>query len=145
MRCTTEGFRRGKFHIQQNISPETGEIFIANEINSIRGEKSGIETASARFHVSSPEEIDPRDESLIYHRLSSIKEFVNDVIDPYVKYLEKERICESHISNFTDSFIKILSAYIEQHLIDVQQHLYALNYMFAYCFIWAFVHPIHLK
>ncbi len=78
-------------------------------------------------------------------RLSSIKDFINDIIDPYIKYLEKEHICESYINNFTDSFIKILSAYIEKHLIDVQQHHHGLNYMFAYCFIWAYVHPIHFK
>lgn len=68
-----------------------------------------------------------------------------DVIEPYVKYLEKERISEGYLTNYLESFLKILSAYIEQHLIDVQQNLHALNYMFAYAFIWAFVHPIHFK
>jgi hypothetical protein len=70
---------------------------------------------------------------------------VNDIIEPYIKYIEKEHICDSHISNLTDSFIKILSAFIEQHLIDVQHNHHAFNYMFAYCFIWAYVHPIHIK
>ena len=78
-------------------------------------------------------------------RLSSIKEFLVDVIDPYVKYLEKEHISEDYLSNYTDSFIKIFSAYIEQHLMDVQQNEHALNYMFVYAFIWAYVHPIHFK
>ncbi len=77
--------------------------------------------------------------------LSSIKDFVNDIIEPYIKYLEKEHICENYINNFTDSFIKILSGYIERYLIDVQHHHHGLNYMFAYCFIWGYVHPIHLK
>jgi len=49
------------------------------------------------------------------------------------------------VTNYTDSFIKIFSSYIEQHLIDVQQHHHGLHYMFAYAFIWAFVHPIHIK
>jgi hypothetical protein len=70
---------------------------------------------------------------------------VNDTIEPYIKYLEKEHIHDDYINNLTDSFLKILSAFIEQHLIDVQQHHQSLNYMFAYCFIWAYVHPIHSK
>lgn len=70
---------------------------------------------------------------------------MTDVIDPYMKYLEKERISEGYLNNYLDSFIKILYAYIEQHLIDVQQNLSALNYMFAYAFIWSYVHPIHYK
>ncbi|UJR29306.1 hypothetical protein I4U23_010520 [Adineta vaga] len=77
--------------------------------------------------------------------LSSIKEFVNDIIEPYIKYLENEHIHESHIHHFTDSFIKILCAFIEQHVIDVQNHLQALNYVFTYCFLWSYVHPIHPK
>ncbi|CAF1088574.1 unnamed protein product [Rotaria sordida] len=82
---------------------------------------------------------------LLDSTLSSIKYFINDIIEPYIKYIEKENISHSYINNFTDSFIKILSAFIEQHLIDVQHNLDALNYIFAYCFIWAYVHPIHIK
>jgi hypothetical protein len=79
------------------------------------------------------------------YRLSSIKDFVNDIIEPFIKYIEEEHICDSHINNFNDSFIKILSAYIEQHVIDVPNNQHGLNYVFAYCFIWAYVHPIHPK
>ncbi|CAF1139632.1 unnamed protein product [Adineta steineri] len=77
--------------------------------------------------------------------LSSIQDFINDIIEPYIEYIEKEHICQSYINNLTDSFIKILLAFIEQHVIDVQNHHHALDYVFAYCFIWAYVHPIHPK
>lgn len=84
-------------------------------------------------------------QNILFYRLSSINDFVNDIIEPYIKYIENEHICDSHINNFTDSFIKILSSFIEQHLIDVQHNHDSLNYIFAYCFIWAYVHPIHRK
>lgn len=70
---------------------------------------------------------------------------MNDIIEPYTKYIENEHICDSYVNSFTDSFIKILSAFIEQHLIDFQHNHDLLDYIFAYCFIWAYVHPIHIK
>ncbi|CAF1514427.1 unnamed protein product, partial [Adineta ricciae] len=77
--------------------------------------------------------------------LSSIQQFVNDTIEPYINFLQTEHIHDAYINHFTDSFIKILCAFIEQHVIDVQNHLDALNYVFAYCFIWSYAHPIHPK
>ncbi|CAF3428145.1 unnamed protein product [Rotaria socialis] len=82
---------------------------------------------------------------LLDSTLASIKDFVNDIIEPYTKYIENEHICDFYVNNFTDSFIKILSAFIEQHLIDVQHNHDVLDYIFVYCFIWAYVHPIHVK
>ena len=79
-------------------------------------------------------------------RLSSIDEFGRDMIEPLIDYFRRESIAVDDVSQYTDSFLKILSAFVEQHLIDIQHdNVNALKSIFVYAFLWAYVHPIQSK
>ena len=73
---------------------------------------------------------------------SAIDEFHSELIDAYVKHLSEEEISGDHLSGSVDSYLRISSVLIEEHLIDVQDNRQALNYIFVYAFIWAYVHPL---
>ena len=79
-------------------------------------------------------------------RLSPMEEFVRETIEPLIDYFHRERIAVGNANQFTDSFLKILSAFIEQHLIDIQHdNVHALKAIFVYAFLWAYVHPVEPK
>ena len=68
------------------------------------------------------------------------------MIEPYVNYVEKEKMSINESGEYLETFLKILSAFIEQHLKEVQQlNEFGLYSIYGYAFIWAFVHPIHSK
>lgn len=76
---------------------------------------------------------------------TAIDEFHTELIDAYVKHLHDEEISVDHLSGSVDSFLRIVSLLIEEHLIDVQDNRQALKYLFAYAFIWAYVHPLRRR
>lgn len=81
-----------------------------------------------------------------FSSLSSISQFVSEVIEPFFSFVDNESIDLGDRDIRFDAFLKILSSFVEFNQDFISFHnKEQLNSVFFYSFIWSFVHPIYQK